>query len=326
MTTRQPELWFFVVLFSIVLFFTWTVFVPFASVIILAGTFAFLFRPLYNRILPLVRYESLAALSIVVLVAFIIFLPLGIFGLRIFSEATTLYSSIRAQGTLDLGPTLNNLLNTQNFDAYAQQALTWLIQNLGSFFSDIAQILFLSFLSLLGLFYFLKDGPKLKEWILETVPLKMEDTQDLMHGVEAAVSSVFKGTLFVAIIDGFILGVGFYLFHIPDPSFWGTLAVLISIIPVIGAWLVAVPGIAYLVLTGHMTAAIGLAIWSVILINLVYSLISPQLIRRGFNMHPYVILLGILGGIASFGPIGFLIGPLIISLLFALLKVYKKMV
>ena len=75
-----------------------------------------------------------------------------------------------------------------------------------------------------------------------------------------------------------------------------------------------------------MAVGIGLTIWSVVLINLIYNVLSPQLMRRGAHIHPYLILLSILGGIAYFGPIGFLIGPLVVALLLALLKIYKKLV
>ena len=337
MDTRRSETWFFVALLAIVLFLSWLMLAPFVSALVIAGTFAFLLGPSYQKFLRVFRYESVAALVMVVLVALVVFLPLGFLGLRMFGEATTLYFSLASHGGFDFGVALNTFLHAHfqslhmpdivlNFNAYAQQGLTWLIQNLGSFFSGVAQIFFMAFLSLLGLFYFLKDGARLKKWMLEIIPLDPKDTEEIMHEVEAVGSSVVKGTLLVAAINGIIMGVGFFLFNIPDPTFWGTLIVPVSIIPVVGIWLVIIPAIAYLFFTGQTALGIGLAIWSAILVNLVYNVLSPQLMRRGANIHPYIILLSILGGIAFFGPIGFLIGPLVVALLLALLKIYKKFV
>ena len=337
MGTRRSEMWFFVALFAIALFLSWLIFAPFVSAIVIAGTFAFLFRPWYRKLLRGFRYEPLAALSIVVLVTFIIFLPLGYFTLRLFGEATMLYSSLTLHGSFDFGATATNFLHAYfpnlqtpdialNFNNYAQRLLIWLIQNLGTLFSSIAQVFFMAFLSLLGLFYFLKDGDRLKQWLLETIPLDQKCTEEIVHGVEAAGSSVIKGTLMVAVIDAVIMGLGFFFFHIPDPTFWATLVAPISIIPVVGVWIIAVPAIAYLFITGQAGPGIGLAIWSLVLINLIYNILSPQLMRLGANIHPYVILLSILGGIGFFGPIGFLTGPLVIAFLFALLRIYKKMI
>ncbi len=337
MDLRRSETWFFVALLAAALFLSWLIFAPFASAVVIAGIFAFLLGPLYQKFVRAFRYESLAALIMVILVALIIFLPLGYLGLRTFSEATALYFSFATHGGFDFGTAATTFFQTHfptlpipnlalNFNTYVQQWLTWLVQNLGAFFSGIAQLFFMAFLSLLGLFYFLKDGQRLKKWILEIVPFDTKDTEEIFHEVEAVASSVVKGTLLVAVINGVIMGIGFSLFNIPDPTFWGMLVVPVSIIPLIGIWLVVVPAIAYLLLTGQLALAIALTAWSVILINIVYNVLSPQLMKRGAHIHPYLILLSILGGIAYFGPIGFLIGPLVVALLLALLRIYKKLV
>ena len=244
MDLRRSETWFFVALLAAALFLSWLIFAPFVSAVVIAGTFAFLLGPLYQKFVRAFRYETLAALIMVVLVALIVFLPLGYLGLRTFGEATALYSSLASHGGFDFGIALNAFFQAYfpglpipsfvlNFNTYVQQGLTWLIQNLGLLFSGIAQTFFMAFLSLLGLFYFLKDGPRLKKWILEIVPFDTKDTEEIFREVEAVASSVVKGTLLVAVINGIIMGIGFFLFNIPDPTFWGTLIVPVSIIPVV---------------------------------------------------------------------------------------------
>jgi len=319
---------------AVVLFLAWLILAPYMSALVLAGTLAFLFRPLYQKCLHVFRYESVAALSVVVIVTLIIFLPLGFLGVRLFTDATALYSLLASHGGFDPGTTIANFLNAHfknlpvhevaaNFNGYAQQGLAWLIQHLGSFFSGVAQIFLTAFLSLLGLFYFLKDGERRKKWIFETIPLAPKYTERIVREMGVAGSSVIKGTLIVAIAQGIVLGVGFLLFNVPDPTFWGVLAVPASIIPVVGTWLVAVPAIAYLFLTGQTVVGICLLVWSLICINLIYNVFSPQLMHRSVDIHPYLILLSILGGIGLFGPIGFLVGPLAIAALFSLFKIYS---
>ncbi|MDP3956663.1 MAG: AI-2E family transporter, partial [bacterium] len=137
---------------------------------------------------------------------------------------------------------------------------------------------------------------------------------------------VIKGTLVIAVIQGIVAGTGFLLFNIPNPAFWGSLVVLSSLIPIVGTWLVVAPAVAYLLFTGQTALGISLAVWSVILVNLIYNVLSPQLMRRGNHIHPFVILLSVLGGIVIFGPIGFILGPFIIALLVSLLHIYPKLI
>jgi predicted PurR-regulated permease PerM len=338
MDSRSSETWFFVVILALAIFVSWLILAPYLGVLILAGTLAYLFQPLYKKFASGLRYESLAAFLIIIIVVLIIFAPLAFFGVRIFDEAAGLYTSITAHGGFNFGTTLGAFIKKDfpsfptadfaalNFNAYAQQGLNWLLQNFGVLFSGVAQIFFTAFLSLLGLFYFLKDGARLEKWLVGTLPLSPKYTEEIIDEMEAVASSVIKGTLLVAVIQGIVLGIGMFIFHIPDPTFWGALAIPVSVIPILGTWLVAIPAVGYLFFTGHTIAAAGLAIWSIVFVNLIYNLLTPRFIRRGLNLHPYLILLSVLGGIGLFGPIGFLIGPLILALLFALLKIYPRLV
>ena len=336
MDAHRSQTWFFIALLVVTLFFVWSILAPYMSALVLAGTLAFLFRPFYERLVRVFRYQSAAALVTVAIVTLIVFVPIGFLGVRIFEDMTGLYTTLASHGGFDFGTALTKFLQTHfaelhipdislTFNDYARQGLTWLIQNLGTFFSGVAQLFFTAFLSLLGLFYFLKDGGSLKTWVRNTVPLAPEYVDDITREMEAVGSSVIRGTLMVAILQGIVMGLGFFIFNIPDPTFWGAIVVPASIIPIVGTWLVAIPAIAYLFFTGQAVSGICLLIWSLILVNLLYNVVSPQLMHRGVHIHPYLILLGVLGGISVFGPIGFLMGPLVIALLFSLLKIYPKL-
>jgi len=140
------------------------------------------------------------------------------------------------------------------------------------------------------------------------------------------VNSVVKGSLIVGVVQGVLTGVGFALFGVPNPALWATIAAIASLIPTIGTGLVLIPGISYLFLVGASSNAIGLIIWGVFAVGLVDNFLGPKLIERGVKIHPFLILLSVLGGIGLFGPIGFLAGPLILSWLFALLDMYPALI
>ena len=337
MNSDRQEKWFFAGLLAIAVYLSYLVLGSYLGVMVLAATLAIVFRPVYRWLLRGVKHGSVAAGLCIILATIIIFIPLGFLSVRIVTEASSLYATLSARGGLAVSPAVHQFLVAHfpaasiadlslNLNDAVRSGLTWFIQNLGSFFSGVAQVLFVLFLSLFALYYLLKDGGRLTEWMLEHVPLEREYTERIFHETEMVLASVVRGTLIVSVIQGIIVGVGFLLFGIANPALWGALTMLASIIPIVGTWLVVLPAIAYLFFTGHVAMAIGFAIWSFVLVSLVYNVVSPQIIHRGANIHPFIILLSIIGGLGAFGPIGLLVGPFIIALLFALLRVYPKLV
>jgi predicted PurR-regulated permease PerM len=113
---------------------------------------------------------------------------------------------------------------------------------------------------------------------------------------------------------------------VPNPAFWGSVTVLAALIPTLGTTLVILPAAAYLYFASGLAPAAGLLIWGALAVGLIDNFLSPQLIRRGTRIHPFLVLLSVLGGISLAGPIGFLAGPLVLSILFALLDIYSVLV
>jgi predicted PurR-regulated permease PerM len=122
-------------------------------------------------------------------------------------------------------------------------------------------------------------------------------------------------------------GVGFAIFGVPSPIIWAFVASIASFIPSFGTGLVMIPAVIFLFASGSIPSAIGLAIWGLVVVGLVDNLVGPILINRsGFRIHPLFILISVLGGIEFFGIVGFIAGPVIIGLLFALLEIYPFLV
>lgn len=338
MNERRLEFSFFIGLLVMAIFLSLLILRPYLDVIVLAGALTVIFEPLYRLVfLKIFRYPSLAAFGVTLTITVVVFIPLGFFAVWVFGEVSALYASLASNGGFDFGTAINNFMQSHfsglpvptvaiNFNDSIRGGLTWFLQNLGSLFSGVAQAFFLVFLSLLGLFYFLKDGAKWKGQVLNLLPLESKYGREIINELESVVSSVIKGTLVIAIIQGLVAGTGFLLFNIPNPAFWGSLVVLSSLIPIVGTWLVVAPAVAYLFFTGQTVLAISLLIWSVILVNFIYNVLSPQLMHRGNHLHPFVILLSVLGGIAVFGPIGFILGPFAMALLVSLVHIYPKLI
>jgi predicted PurR-regulated permease PerM len=214
-------------------------------------------------------------------------------------------------------------ISSIDFNKYAQQALQWSFTNIDAVFSGIAKIIFNIFILILALYYMLKDGSTLKRNIIRFSPLQDMYDEQIFNKLQRAVNSVIKGSLVVGVVQGTLTGIGFAIFGVPNPALWGTFAVLAALIPGIGTALVLGPGILYLILTGSLPQAVGLIIWAIVAVGLIDNFLGPKLVGGGVHIHQFLILLSVIGGLSFFGPIGFILGPLVVSLLFALLEIYK---
>lgn len=312
------------------------IFRPFLYALILATVFAVVFQPIYQRIVNYIRgRQGLAALATILIVIIFIFTPLIFLGIQIFQEAQQLYSVITEGDGKDtvlnfFGGLADSIQKyfpaTQEFsvnvDQYFKQGLGWLLGNLGSVFTGFAKMAVSVFIFLIALYYLLKDGQKFKTAVIALSPLSDADDEAISKKLGMAIDSVVKGNLLIALIQGVLTTAGFLIFGVPNAMLWGSVAAIAAFIPGIGTALVLAPAIVFLFLTGEFFPALGLLAWGVGAVGLVDNFLGPKLVSRGIKLHPLIILLSVLGGIGFFGPIGFLLGPLTISLLFALLDIY----
>lgn len=337
---QKPQFYFLLILLAITFVLSFFILRPFLVAFTLAMVFAVLFQPLYRRLLKYTfKLEGLAALFSIIIIVIIIFTPLMFLGFQILKEAKNLYVSLAADGGKD---TILNSLNglaynfhqrfpnlpefSINFEQYLKQGLSWILNHLGAVFSNFASMIATAFLFLISLFYLLKDGTKLRKKIIYLSPLDDADDEMIIKKLELAMSSVIKGNFTIALIQGTMTAVGFAIFGVPNFILWGTAAAVTSLIPTLGTSLVFVPAIILLFIGGQSFSAIGLLIWDITAVGLIDNLLGPKLIGRGMKLHPLLILFSVLGGIIFFGPIGLLLGPIVLSLLFALLDIYYYVV
>jgi len=318
---------------SILVFF---ILKPFIYVLVFAGVFSVIFKNLHRRILKMTNGKAnvSAGLTTGVIVLCIV-LPFSLVAVQIFTEISRLYGSLsESGGQLGLMPTINNLLTRlHNFapsvfnfsfnpSEIFKQVTNWLVNNLGGIFSNVTGIVTGLFIFIMGLFYLLKDGTELKLAVINISPLRDGDDEIIFDKLKLAINSVIKGNIFVALIQGAVATIGLIIFGVPNPFLWGSMAVMSALIPAVGTSLVMVPSIIYLFLIGHNIQGIGLILWYVLAVSMIDNFIGPKIVSRGIKVHPFIIFLSIMGGLAYFGIAGFLLGPLLVSILFTLFDIY----
>jgi predicted PurR-regulated permease PerM len=178
------------------------------------------------------------------------------------------------------------------------------------------------FVMLYAMFFFFRDGDKILERIFYYTPLSDEDETRMLTQFASITRATVKGTLVIGIIQGALAGIAFWVAGIEGAALWGTIMTILSIIPGIGAALVWVPAVIILFATGQYLTATLLAAWCAAVVGTVDNFLRPVLVGRDAKMPDLLILIGTLGGLFLFGPIGFIVGPIVCGLFLTVWDIY----
>ena len=178
------------------------------------------------------------------------------------------------------------------------------------------------FVMVYAMFFFLKDGKKILEKIFYYLPLRDEDEGLMLQRFASITRATVKGTLVIGIIQGALAGVAFWVAGIDGAAFWGTIMAILSIVPGIGAALIWVPAVIYLIVAGQVLAGLLLFAWCAAVVGTVDNILRPILVGKDAKMPDLLILVGTLGGLFLFGPIGFIVGPIVCGLFLTVWEIY----
>ncbi len=333
-SSRVVEYVFFFGLMAVVSYLVWSIISPFVSALALSAIIVTICYPMYERILSYTpkRNRAVASLATTITVLIIVIIPFLFITSTLVKEAVSVYTLLSGD-QLALEERLYNFENVihtvapsidLNFTQYLQQSAAFLTSRLGSFFASTASTIFLFFIAILGTYYFFKDGKNFTKKLIAISPLPDNQDEIILARLGRAVRSVATGTVLIALIQGTLTAFGLWLFGFERAVLWGTLAAFGALIPGVGTSIVFIPAVIYLSILGEYLNMILLIIWGTSAVGLIDNLLGPYLMSRGNAMHPFLMLLSVLGGIAFFGPIGFIVGPVMVSLLLVLLELYNS--
>ena len=210
----------------------------------------------------------------------------------------------------------------QNVATAAKGAGALLVAAASRMTAGTAAFLLDLFVMIYAMFFFLRDGEKILEKIFFYVPLSHEDEALMLQRFSSITRATVKGTLVVGIIQGALAGFAFWVAGIGGAAFWGTLMAILSIVPGIGAALIWIPAVIYLFITGQGLAATLLLAWCVAVVGTIDNILRPLLVGKDAKMPDLLILVGTLGGLFLFGPIGFIVGPIVCGLFLTVCDIY----
>ncbi|NTV02910.1 MAG: AI-2E family transporter [Chlorobiaceae bacterium] len=314
----------------------------FLLTILLAGIFAGLMVPLFNRFQRMWGdRRSLSAGVTLMVFLLIVILPLAGLVAVVATQAVSLSSTaipiIREQLK---GPApLHGLLSRLPFyhdiefssDLILQKAAEYLGKVGSALFESVSAItytavfdLLLFFIFCYTMFFFLKDGHLLMEKILASVPLNETDQKRLLDKFLSVTRATIKGTLVIALLQGTLAGLAFQVVGIDRAVFWGTVMAVLSIMPLIGSPIIWVPAAIGLAMSGMYLQAAGLALFCSLVVGQIDNILRPILVGRDTQMHELFIFFGTIGGIGMFGVFGFIIGPVIAALFVTVWEIYGE--
>jgi predicted PurR-regulated permease PerM len=311
---------------------------PFSGAIVWGTVFAIVFAPLYRALLRLTgQRETLAAIAALSLIVLIVILPLGLILTLVVREALAVYGNIEA-GELDFAHFFRVVFEVlpswarETLDYFGladfgvvQQRLTALLAKGGELVAatvlNIGQNtldFFVSFfVALYLLFFLLRDGARLTVRIRDTVPLRADQQRELLIRFATVIRATVKGNIVVALVQGALGGIIFWVLGIKAALLWGAVMAVLSLLPAIGAALVWLPVGLYFLLTGSLWQGIVLLAFGVLVISSVDNFLRPVLVGADTQMPDYLVLVSTLGGLAVFGINGLVIGPVIAALFIA---------
>ncbi|MDA9478976.1 MULTISPECIES: AI-2E family transporter [Bradyrhizobium] len=335
---------FLVLLAVVTLAFGWVLW-PFSGALLWATLLAIIFAPLYRRFLEtLPGRRNLVAFSTVVIVVVIVLIPVAIVIASLIDQGGELYQRVQS-GEISFAHPLQQLksalpdwaapmadrLASIDFSALKERLSGLLVpagQQLAGHAINIGQLTLEFVASLLVmlylLFFLLRDGDELNARIRDALPLRASHSAEILHAFTLAVRGTIKGIILVALIQGALGGVIFWLLGLTAPLLAGALMALLSLLPVLGSALVWLPAGLYLLVAGSVTKGIILLAFGTFVIGLADNFLRPILVGQSIRMPSYIVLLATLGGLAAFGANGFVIGPLVAAMFLTAWQVFVR--
>jgi predicted PurR-regulated permease PerM len=316
---------------------------PFLKPLLLGAMLAGLCRPLYSWVRRLVRGRRSLAATLTLLILFVLVAgPISAFVGVVVAQAIHVSdqaipwvqqhfgaaSTFNAHDWLvqrfpSLAPYVPEQAQIIESMGRAAKAVgSFLVVGAGQLTTGTAGFLLDLFVMLYAMFFFFRDGPRIIEKIFYYMPLSNRDEELLLERLTSVTRATIKGTLVIGIIQGALAGLGFWVAGIDGAAFWGTIMAVLSVVPGIGAALIWVPAVIYLFITGQTLSAVLLLAWCAAIVGTIDNILRPALVGKDAKMPDLLILIGTLGGLFLFGPIGFIVGPIVCGLFLTVWDIY----
>ena len=338
---------FFFALLSLILYGAFLLLTPFLTAITWAVILAILVYPLYAWLLELMRGRAtLAAITVMVVITLLVILP-GVELVRFLTDETvSLVQSVRSlmdeEGKQEwlARPWVQQLLSWWNMVSFrlmdfkinwkemlvqgAQSSSTFLVTQVKGIAQNVLSFTINFIIALFTLFFVLRDGAEFLSRVQRLLPMDREHQERLLRNIVDAVTAVVHGSLVVAMVQGLLAGLAYWVLGVPFAVLWGVITAFAALLPFGGTTLVTIPASLYLFLQGNNVKGIIMLIWCLGVVVMIDNVLKPLFIGSRIKLPMLFLFFGILGGLAVFGALGLILGPVLFALLAVLLDLYSE--
>ena len=323
---------------ALVIYLCWLLVAPFLPALAFGFALSMLGEPLFRWLLKWLKGRNAAAFFSVCLICLTLVVP-AIFLIRILvSEAIQGISSISDQQDLGnwrsalehnalLGPSLAWLDSRVDLPKEAEQVaragMQWLSALSSSFVSGSAWAITQMVTMVVVLFYFLRDQESILFNIRSLIPLREKETDRLFAKITETIRISLYGKVLMACIQGSLGGLIFWWLGLPAPALWGFVMALLSVLPVLGAFVIWVPAAISLLVEGDWGRSLALTAWGILIVHPVDNFLGPVLVGTRLRLHTLLIFFSVIGGLAAFGASGLVLGPVTIAVAVSLFDIWR---
>jgi predicted PurR-regulated permease PerM len=316
---------------AVLLLLCWRMLEPFLSVVVWASVLAILFYPAYRFILRFVKRRALASFLSVLLVAATVIGPLIFVSSALLRQLADVADKTRqALDELRSDPErakalqdrfealrhqidLEKLASSEQIQAAATTLSQAILARSAGFVGGLLSVLVSILFTVFTLFYLFRDGAAIAAKLPDLLPLDRRRAESVVTRAHEIITASVYGVLVIAIVQGTLAGVMFAILGIPSALVWGVVMVILSTIPMAGSGLIWGPAVVFLAVSGSYTKAVILTVWGVAVIGTIDNILRPRLVGSRTRMHELFVFFSVLGGLAAFGIIGLLLGPVILG-------------
>lgn len=318
----------------------WNMLLPFIDVIAWAAVLVVVFYPVHKRIEARLNSPSWAAVVSCALVILTILLPLTFASFAVINEARDFAQRLQDNGgnLVDMNnPTIQRALDwvgqyvdvskfqSQDFIVERVRGMSGTIANrtlglVGGLAGAIVQVFFIIF----TMYYLFRDGRNVRKSLYKLIPLSHDETHRIFVRTRDVISASVYGVVVIALIQGVLGAIGFWICGLPSILLWGVVMTLFSMIPLAGAFVVWVPAAIYLFATGSVGYGIFLTVWGAVVIGSIDNFLRPKLVGEKTRLHELLIFFSVLGGLQVFGVLGLVLGPVMLVITLALIDVLQQ--
>jgi len=312
-------------------YFSFIVISPFFSYLLFSIVLVMLFYPLYESLSGRLggRRRTASVLLVLGLIVLII-LPGISFGVLLFNQAPMAYESFAVAIDVSAAQPLAEMILGPEVDLDAlisgsvRDFRRYVVSSAPQFLSSAGEVVLGFFILFFVMYYLFAEGPQILSGIRQISPLSKKHHDALLSNINNVVRGVIEGQIVLGLIQGLLAGLLFWILGVPNALFWGFVTAIVSMLPVVGAFMIWLPIAIWLLLSGMIWQGVTLIIIGGAVISQIDNMLRPYLVGRYAEVHPALVLIGVLGGMSVFGIAGFILGPLILALFVAFLRFYAE--